>query len=226
MAFLRLLLPLLFMASTSLSSAQNGKVRIDIIVTNFEKVPQPGEKIILKSTTKDKEYEGVSDANGKIKLMVNHNDTYQILIKAVGDRQKYSEIKVPKVQAGSKARAEIEVYFEMSKSFTLDNVYFDTGKSSLRTESYKELNELVDLMKRKPTLKIEIGGHTDNVGNDNDNLELSQARADAVKQFLIKKGIEANRITAVGYGEALPIADNGTAEGRQKNRRTEVQIID
>jgi outer membrane protein OmpA-like peptidoglycan-associated protein len=80
-------------------------------------------------------------------------------------------------------------------------------------------------MKLKPTLIIEIGGHTDNVGTPESNIKLSQERANAVRNYIINKGIAANRITAKGYGDTMPVADNSTEEGRSKNRRTEVSII-
>jgi OOP family OmpA-OmpF porin len=80
-------------------------------------------------------------------------------------------------------------------------------------------------MKWKEEQKIEIAGHTDNVGKDADNLKLSLQRAEAVRNYLIKKGIKADRITAKGYGATQPVADNGTDAGRQKNRRTEVVLL-
>ena len=80
-------------------------------------------------------------------------------------------------------------------------------------------------MKWKENEKIEIAGHTDNVGNDADNLKLSQQRADAIRQYLIKKGIQPPRVIAKGYGASQPVADNSTDEGRRRNRRTEVKIL-
>ncbi len=115
---------------------------------------------------------------------------------------------------------------EKNASIILKNVFFDFDQSTLKPESYIELNQLVKLLKENPNLKIEIAGHTDNVGNDDYNLKLSQNRADEVKNYLIKQNIEADRITAKGYGKTKPIADNITEENRAKNRRTEFKIID
>jgi OmpA-OmpF porin, OOP family len=109
--------------------------------------------------------------------------------------------------------------------FQLNNVYFDTGKATLKPSSYAELNDLVEYMKLKPSVKIEVAGHTDDVGDDAANMKLSQDRAQAVKAYLMKKGIAADRIVAKGYGETRPVATNETPEGRQKNRRTEVTIL-
>lgn len=106
----------------------------------------------------------------------------------------------------------------------LENIYFDTGSDNLREESIQELNRLYDIM-AKSSLIIEIGGHTDNVGSDETNMDLSQARAEAVVNFVIEKGIAASRISAQGYGEDDPRATNETAEGRQENRRVEVKVL-
>jgi outer membrane protein OmpA-like peptidoglycan-associated protein len=110
-------------------------------------------------------------------------------------------------------------------SIVLNNVFFETNKWDLKPESLVELNRLVDLLSANPDKKIEIGGHTDNVGSDDANLTLSQNRSKAVVDYLVKKGIDASRLTSKGYGETTPIANNDTDEGRSKNRRTEFKII-
>ncbi|MFC2086202.1 OmpA family protein [Bacteroidota bacterium] len=110
-------------------------------------------------------------------------------------------------------------------SFELKNIVFDFGKATLRDESQVELNKLYDIMDRSDVI-IEFGGHTDNVGSEESNLDLSQRRVESVRTYLVDKGIESGRIAAVGYGETRPIASNETEEGRQKNRRVELQITD
>jgi outer membrane protein OmpA-like peptidoglycan-associated protein len=87
------------------------------------------------------------------------------------------------------------------------------------------LEELVNYLKNKDGIRVEIAGHTDNVGNDADNTKLSQQRAETIRNYLIKKGISPTRVVAKGYGAAEPVADNDTDEGRQLNRRTEVRIL-
>ncbi|MBL0328641.1 MAG: OmpA family protein [Bacteroidetes bacterium] len=107
----------------------------------------------------------------------------------------------------------------------LKNIFFDFDKATLRPESTNELERLTKLLNDVPTLKIEISGHTDSKGADEYNKTLSNNRAKAVLDYLVKAGIAANRLTSVGYGEEQPISTNDTDEGRQLNRRTEFKIL-
>lgn len=115
---------------------------------------------------------------------------------------------------------------EVGQSIVLNNIFFDSGASTLRPESYAELGVLNKLMTDNPNLKIEIAGHTDNVGSAALNKRLSENRAKAVVDFLIGRGIEAHRLSFKGYGFDKPIATNTTPEGRQLNRRTEFEIME
>jgi outer membrane protein OmpA-like peptidoglycan-associated protein len=123
------------------------------------------------------------------------------------------------------ATYEVEIKIDPPKNFVLENVYFDTGKSTLKPSSNKALNDLAEVLKLKSTMEVQIEGHTDDVGNEADNLKLSQERADAVKKYLSSKGIAAARVTAKGFGQTMPVADNATEEGRSKNRRTSLKVI-
>ncbi len=114
------------------------------------------------------------------------------------------------------------VYEEIHR---LDNVLFEFGSAKLKPESYHVLDQWVKILKENPNMIIEVAGHTDSIGSDEYNLKLSRARAKAVRDYFIKKGIEPSRIYARGYGERQPIADNGTPEGRALNRRVEIRII-
>jgi OOP family OmpA-OmpF porin len=107
----------------------------------------------------------------------------------------------------------------------LNNIFFATGKSALSSESFPELNRIAITMTDNKTLFIELGGHTDNTGSDEFNLRLSQDRADSVREYLIGKGIEPDRVASKGYGETVPVAKNDTPEGQQRNRRVEFKIL-
>ena len=107
----------------------------------------------------------------------------------------------------------------------LNNIFFESAKAVLKDESMAELNRLLALFEQVPGLVIEISGHTDSVGADEYNLNLSDARANAVRDYLLEKGINEEQITAKGYGETVPVATNDTDEGRQENRRVEFKIL-
>lgn len=115
---------------------------------------------------------------------------------------------------------------EVGTTIVLRNIFFDTGSANLRPESYAELGVLYKLLADNPRLKIEVSGHTDNVGSASLNQRLSQDRARSVVNFLTERGIAADRLTYKGYGFSRPVATNDTAEGRQLNRRTEFEIIE
>ncbi len=106
----------------------------------------------------------------------------------------------------------------------LKNLYFETDKAVILEESYQELDRLVYELKRNPNLKISIFGHTDNIGTDEYNQELSEQRASAVRNYLLEKGISRFRIVAKGFGKSQPISENETEEGRQLNRRVEIEV--
>ncbi len=109
----------------------------------------------------------------------------------------------------------------------LRNIYFDYGTAKFKEESYNELNKLENMMKKNSRLVVEISGHTDNVSSASFNKKLSQKRADAVKDFLLSKGVEAPRVTAVGYGEEKPLASNDDEkDGRELNRRVEFKVLE
>lgn len=113
---------------------------------------------------------------------------------------------------------------EVGVTVRLKNIYFDFNKTTLKPESYVELNKLVDALERNPKVEIEIAGHTDAVGTDESNLTLSQGRSQAVVDYLISQGIATERLVAHGYGEGKPIDTNDTDEGRANNRRVEFTI--
>jgi OmpA-OmpF porin, OOP family len=101
-------------------------------------------------------------------------------------------------------------------------LHFDTAKATIRPESQAQLDEAAAMLKQAPSLRIEIGGHTDNVGTADANLKLSDARAKSVLQALVQRGVAADRLSARGFGHTVPVADNRSEDGRAKNRRVEL----
>lgn len=112
-----------------------------------------------------------------------------------------------------------------NQRLVLENIFFDTDKSNLKSESEAELQRVFDWLEQNPKLRIEISGHTDSEGSDAYNLDLSKRRAGTVVRYLVEKGLNAQRIQFEGYGETQPMASNETEEGRAKNRRIEMKII-
>ena len=113
---------------------------------------------------------------------------------------------------------------EPNAAITLKNIFFETNRYDIKPASEPELNEVVQLLKENPTLRIQISGHTDNSGKPADNRTLSENRAKAVTNYLIAKGIAPVRLSAKGFGDTQPVADNATPEGRASNRRTELTV--
>ena len=103
-------------------------------------------------------------------------------------------------------------------------VFFDTNKATIKAVSFALLDDVAQALKDNPKMVVEVQGHTDSQGDDNFNLKLSQRRAESVRAYLIKRGVGSDRMTPQGYGEAVPIADNRTADGRSQNRRVEFVI--
>jgi outer membrane protein OmpA-like peptidoglycan-associated protein len=116
------------------------------------------------------------------------------------------------------------VPIEKGQVVRLNNIFFETGKAELKAESFPELDRVVKMMSENPSMQIEIGGHTDNVGSDADNKTLSENRAGAVRTYLVNHGVDGARVTSAGYGEAKPVDSNETDAGRAMNRRVEFTI--
>ena len=160
-------------------------------------------------------------------------DTFPQMTRDAQGRLVPQKLPVPQ---GAQLTGDVELYNKpvlttdnMRDSLNLDGlfvmsaVYFDTGKDALRGESNAELTNLAALFTQYPMLKVEVQGHTDDVGDPTANLTLSQGRADRVRDMLITKhGIAPDRITSRGFGQSRPMTSNATPEGRQKNRRVEI----
>lgn len=116
--------------------------------------------------------------------------------------------------------------YKVGTIIILRNIFFDFDKATLRPESKMELERAYELLEKNPRLKVRVAGHTDSFGSDEYNQRLSEARAKAVYEYLISRGISASRLVYIGYGESRPIDTNETDEGRQNNRRVELEILE
>ncbi len=167
----------------------------------------------------------ISTQSGNYKINISKEKIYSIKVEAIGYITVLEKIDLTKLSAHT-----IELNFklqpiEVGVSVNLRSVLFKVSETSLLPESYDELNAVVDLMKANPNLEIELGGHTDSRGDARLNLRLSQGRVEKVKDYLVSKGINGNRIQGKGYGGKKPIAFGDSEESRKLNRRVEFTII-
>ncbi|MFT4522624.1 MAG: outer membrane protein OmpA-like peptidoglycan-associated protein [Bacteroidia bacterium] len=174
----------------------------------------------LYNYTYDDNYDGMPFSLSKVRLSALH-DAYLYhtagLVFNFGDGNGW-------VKPGSKEE-EVPEEIVAKVKLAARNINFETASATILEESYSDLDSIVDILKAYPTIDALVEGHTDDVGDDNSNMTLSQQRAQAVKEYLISKGIDPQRLTANGYGETQPISKNNTPEGRAENRRVEVKLF-
>ncbi|NTW33926.1 MAG: OmpA family protein, partial [Bacteroidetes bacterium] len=167
-----------------------------------------------------------NSATGKYLVSLPSGVNYGIAVKANEYLFHSENFDIPESTGFNEILKEIRMKkIEVGNKIVLNNIFFDFDKATLRSESTAELDLLTKLLTEMPTLKIEISGHTDNIGSAAYNKTLSEDRAKSVVDYLVKKGIAASRLSYNGYGFGQPIASNDTEEGRQKNRRTEFKVV-
>lgn len=186
------------------------KVQIEVInnVTNVvvEKLQSSDEGRYSISVQSDKNYDFAFNKSGYLFQSVS-----MMISGTEGPEKNMEDIVLQKVEVG--------------KKIVLNNIFFDSNESTLRKESFSELERAVKLMNDMSSLQIEISGHTDNVGSSKSNRQLSEQRAKAVTDYLISKGCDKDRMKYKGYGSGQPIAPNNSDAGRQLNRRTEFKVL-
>jgi outer membrane protein OmpA-like peptidoglycan-associated protein/tetratricopeptide (TPR) repeat protein len=167
-----------------------------------------------------------NSATGKYLVSLPAGKNYGIAVKKEGYLFHSENFDIPNTAAFQQVTKDVELKnIAVGSKIVLKNIFFDFDKATLRPESTNELQRLTKLLNDVPTLKIEISGHTDSKGANDYNKTLSDNRAKAVVDYLIKAGIASNRLVYKGYGEEQPISTNETEEGRQLNRRTEFKIL-
>jgi outer membrane protein OmpA-like peptidoglycan-associated protein len=164
--------------------------------------------------------------DGKYLVAIPCGKNYGIAIEKKGHLFHSENVNIPCTEGFKEIKKEIKLAdAKQGTKVILKNIFFDTGKSDLRPESTSELQRLVKLLNENPALKIEISGHTDNIGDQKINQALSETRAANVMNFMITSGINKTRLVSKGYGSTQPIDSNDTEAGRQNNRRTEFKIL-
>ena len=179
----------------------------------FNNLP-PDQSYLFEMETNDDEYPEFLD------IAFQNNDSITDVRAFKRNDNRYGYTFIEKGQAVELSLEEQEV---LKTAF--DNLEFETGKAKIKVSSLISLDELAELLKKKPKWALKIEGHTDDVGRASSNLKLSKLRAQAVKDYLAEKDINVNRFDVKWYGETKPMADNKTPEGRQKNRRVEMTVI-
>jgi outer membrane protein OmpA-like peptidoglycan-associated protein len=168
-----------------------------------------------------------SDVDGSYKVRLPAKKSYLIDLRATGFLSDTRRIDVPDNWLKDVYNLNIElIKVKIGKKVVLNNILFETGKSILTAASNVELDRLLNIMKENAQIKIEISGHTDKTGSEPLNFKLSEARAKAVVDYLVQKGIDRSRMEFRGYGSLQPVADNTTPKGRAKNRRVEFKILE
>ena len=195
----------------------------DQLISKAETAADKGDKKLLDH------YIYMSEKQLKIAEEVANRKKNEAYIEELSDQRSNLLIQ-SRTQEARKARDELEAYKTKNSKrgivLVLDNLLFDTGGATLHRGSQRNLDPLVRYMNDHPERKISVEGHTDNVGEESFNIDLSFRRAEAVKNYLVTSGITENRISTRGFGESLPVTSNNTAHGRQQNRRVEIVILD
>ncbi|MFO0320916.1 MAG: OmpA family protein [Bacteroidota bacterium] len=198
-------------------------------IISDEQTKQPLEAIIELIDNVKNEIIAIFKSNsssGKYLVSLPSGTNYGIVVRREDYLFHSENFDLPAAANFQEIEKNVELKkIDIGKTIALRNIFFDFNKASIRPESASELNRLIKLLSENPTLKIELGSHTDSKGTDEYNQKLSQSRSQSVVSYLIEKGISSDRLVAKGYGETVPVATNDTDEGRQENRRTEFKIL-
>jgi len=196
---------------------------LKVKVLDMEGKPRKYDKVIFEDSASKKVFSGITGEEGTFSILIPKGKSYFVKLKSFESDTPQSVLRIPDKEG--LLTFEYTIRYELPKIYRLEHVYFDFGKATLKPSSYKALDNLVELLKLKRTMVIEVAGHTDDIGSYESNMELSRKRAEAVRSYLISKGIEPERVIAKGYGSTQPVAPNDSDENRQKNRRVEIRII-
>jgi outer membrane protein OmpA-like peptidoglycan-associated protein len=190
------------------------------------KEPLVASVVLVDNATATQVEDHQTAADGSFSTFMPSGKNYNFSVQKDGYLFHSENFDIPQANGFQQFDIVIELKkVNIGAKVVLRNIFFDFDKATLRPESTAELENLLEIMQNMPKLKIELAGHTDNKGSDEYNKTLSHRRAKAVVDYLIAKGIAADRLRYMGYGEDRPVAPNDTDAGRQLNRRTEFEII-
>lgn len=227
--------------ATTASTIKGNKTEaaLKFVVIDKDKGPIRGIVIALTAPDGAKFYTEETNSEGYAEVLVPIGKNYELVYLALGRKDIAASVPVsdqpnqnikltlrykrytPPPRKPVTVAAEGPAEPAPPAGFILDAVTFDSGKATVRDASFPQLDGVAEYLVHKKSARIEISGHTDNVGNAKVNKTLSQKRAQSCKEYLVSKGVEEGRIEAVGYGDERPIAPNDSEDGRQKNRRIE-----
>ena len=182
---------------------------------------------LLKSTVKDGTLifkDKTVEVRGEVSGEEAKTKVLRILDSALGTELTVNDQLQTPNSRGAKGKKAGPLQVKLNELLLGKTVAFESSSSRLRSDSQKLLDAIVAVLKTEPNAHIEINGHTDKNGKEEKNIRLSQRRAEAVKSYLVDKGLKSNRIEAVGHGSSLPIADDETFDGQSKNRRIEFNV--
>lgn len=194
---------------------------------------ETGEPIMAKIDVIDLSTDAVisttasSDVDGSYRVRLPEKKSYMIDVRGSGFLSDMKRVTIPDDYSEEVFKFNVSLTrIRVGKKVVLNNILFETGKAVLTSSSSAELDRLIGILEENANMRIEISGHTDNTGSESLNFRLSESRAKAVVDYLVKNGIAQGRLEFKGYGPQQPVADNTTAAGRLQNRRVEFKILE
>ena len=215
---------LFFSLSFQHLSGQNfSYTKTKITLKNEFGIPYPNAMLILSSS--DTNYLVNINKNGE--GIIDIMQGIEFIVTSYINEEKYEFKELIFIEKNKNIyEASIDLQLDLyTKIFEIKNLNFESGKYNIQNQYFKELENLVLLLKEEINIKIEIAGHTDSIGDNKANLILSENRSKSVKSYLVTNGIDESRIKCVGYGENQPITNNSSKVGRETNRRIEIRIL-
>ena len=200
-----------------------------LVINKTKNIPEGGVNVSVTNETKRSVITRQSNAgDGIFNAQLEAGSDFTLIGKKADYISNIERISTKGLNRSATLYVKLELGIEEAKvgqSIVLNNIYFEVGKANIDTAFSTDLDKLIQFLKDNPETRLEIQGHTDNTGSLNLNNNLSQSRANSVVDYLTKNGIDRNQLTAKGYGPSLPVADNATAEGRTKNRRVVMKVL-